>query len=83
MQRLDLDLDLDLAAIDRLRTAIIDFIRTLAGLIATIVQYAIRRPRRKAALAAEYLCNRPFCTVIAAPRTIMYPVRGDLSRLRR
>ncbi len=63
---------LDLAAIDRLRTAIADFIRTLAGLVATIVQYAIQRPRRKAALAAENLFLRK--------QLALYQERGIKSR---
>lgn len=46
------------AAIERLQTATVDFIRTLAGLIVTIVQYVVRRHRRKASLAAENLFLR-------------------------
>ncbi len=49
---------LDLAATYRLRSATIEFVRTLAGLIVTIAQYAVQRQRQKAALAAENLFLR-------------------------
>ena len=49
---------LDFAAVERLRTATVDFVRTLAGLIGTVAQYVVQRQRREARLAAENLFLR-------------------------
>jgi len=55
---------LDLAAIDRLRSAAVNFIRTLAGQIGTIAQYSARsRPGRKTG-PAQTQKKRPGVDVI-------------------